>query len=586
MRIRSNSLVPPGDELPWEAIRLPDNRRPSLIGADQVAVWYRIEFAAAPADRAGSSWAVYVPHLRDGGRFFLNGQAIESIAESNDAIRVKWERPQLVVLPDRLLHASGNVLMVRTQPRLGIGFPRLSFGRKVDLQPLEERRSFWVLTMPQITIVFCAMVSLFTLLIWAARREERLYGLFGLAVLFWGLRTLTFVIEILPTEQWWIWRMIYHASTGGFVAVMALFCAGFARITPHRRVWIALFVYWLVCPVAMVMFGDAADPWLNKVWVAGFIPIGAATSGMIVLAAWRQRSGTAHALLVGLTLTLLAGVHDYLLLVGWLGTVLPDWDGHRVFLLHFGANVMLLVMGGILAQRFIQVLFDLEFLNRSLEQRVADREAQLEAQFARAHALERERATVEERRRIMEDMHDGLGSQLFQSLSRAQRGNLSQPEMADSLRACIDEMRLALEALGSDDDSFLDAIADFRFRWERQLAAAGIHSAWEIEASEGLPKFPPRTTLQYLRILQEALTNVQKHAHAREVRVSIAGRGEQLVVRIEDDGVGMPDGAVGPGHGLRNMRRRAELLGATLSVSSTSGRTLIELCAGTATRAG
>lgn len=573
-------MVPPGSELPWEAISLPDNRRPGLIAAEDLAVWYRIEFDAALADRAGGSWAVYVPHLRDGGRFFLNGRAIGHIAESDTAIRVKWERPQLVYLPEQWLHETGNVLTVRTQPRLGIGFPRLSFGRSIDLQPLEERRMFWVLTMPQITIVFCALVSLFTLVIWAVRREEQLYGLFGLAVLFWGLRTLTFVVETLPAEHWWPWRMVYHASTGGFVALMAVFCARFAQLDPRRSVWFALFIYWLICPVAMLIFGDAADSWLNKVWVAGFIPIGLATAGMIVFAAWRQRTATAYALLVGLMLALVTGIHDYLLLVGWLGTILPAWDGHRVFLLHYGANLMLLVMGGILAQRFIQVLFDLEFLNRNLEKRVADREAQLEAQFEHAHVLERERATVEERRRIMEDMHDGLGSQLFQSLSRAQRGSLSQHEMADSLRSCIDEMRLALEALGSSEDSFLDAIADFRFRWERQLAAAGIRSVWQIEAADGALKFPPRTTLQYLRILQEALTNVQKHARAKEVRVRIAGRGNELHIRIEDDGVGMPDGSSGPGHGLRNMRRRAALLGATLEISSAAGRTLVELRAG------
>jgi signal transduction histidine kinase len=576
-RLRSNEVLPPADDLPWEAIRLPDNRRPALIRAEEVAVWYRIEFDAALADRAGASWAVYVPHLRDGGRFFLNGRAIEQIAESDNAIRVKWERPQLVQLPDNLLNETGNVLMVRTQPRLGIGFPQLSFGRSVDLQPLQERRLFWVLTMPQITIIFCALVSLFTLIIWAVRREEQLYGLFGFAVLLWGLRTLTFVIETLPVDHWWSWRMVYHASTGGFVAVMTVFCARFAQISPGPRVWSALFIYWLLCPVSMLIFGDAADSWINKVWVAGFIPIGLATAGMIVFAASRQRTATAYALLVGLTLTVLAGIHDYLLLVGWLGTILPAWDGHRVFLLHYGANLMLLIMGGILAQRFIQVLFDLESLNRNLEQRVADRETKLEFQFHRAHALERERATVEERRRIMEDMHDGLGSQLFQSLSRAERGDLAPPEMAHSLRSCIDEMRLALEALGTPDDSFLDAIADFRFRWERQFDAAGVRSHWRIEATDETLKFPPRTTLQFLRIIQEALTNILKHARASEVRVSIAGRDDAMHIQIEDDGVGMADNAGGPGHGLRNMRRRAFTLGAELDIDSAQGCTRVAI---------
>jgi signal transduction histidine kinase len=576
-RIRSNDLHPPGHEQPWETIRLPDNRHLVQPGGEESAFWYRVDFAVAATDLNGESWAAYIPYLRDGGRIFLNGRAVEHIAETSETLRVKWERPHLVSLPDDLLREGRNVLMVRTQPRLDLGFPRLSVGSAVELRRINEWRSFWVLTLPQITIVCCALVSLFTLLIWAKRPSEQIYGLFGLTVLFWGLRTLTFVIETLPVEQWLPWRLTYHASTGGFVALLALFCARFAGLRVRRGVWLALFGYWLICPVAMLSFGMAADPWMHRVWVAGFIPVSFAAAGMIFLAAWRRRSKTAYALLLALMLAVLTGIHDYLLIVGRLGTILPDWGGHRMFLMHHGANLMLLVMGGILAQRFVQVLTDLEFLNRDLERRVAEREAQLEAQFQRAHALERERATVEERRRIMQDMHDGLGSQLFQSLSRAERGSLTQNEMAASLHSCIDEMRLALEALGTTDDSFLDAIADFRFRWERQLTAAGVRSTWQIEADADALKFPPQTTLQYLRILQEALTNVLKHAHAKEILVRITALGKALHIRIEDDGIGMIGDSPGSGHGLSNMRRRASLLGADLQIASTPGRTTVEL---------
>ncbi|MBI5790679.1 MAG: hypothetical protein HZA63_04300 [Rhodocyclales bacterium] len=575
-RLRDNALLPPDAGQAWEIVALPDNRRPPLIGLEPAA-WYRVEFTATAPDPAGESWAVYVPFLRDGGRIFLNGHLIEHIAESDEFLRVKWERPHLVSLPDKLLREGSNTLLVRTQPRLDVGFPRLSFGPASPLRDLQERRGFMVLTLPQITIVFCILVSLFTLFIWAMRPGERLYGLFGLTVLLWGLRTLTFLIETLPLDYWWSWRLAYHATTGGFIALLAVFCAQFAELRPRRGVWSALFAYWLICPVAMVGFGNAADLWMHRVWIAGFIPVALAAAGMICLAAWRQRTATAYALLAGLVLAVLSGIHDYLLVVGRLAAILPDWAGHRLFLMHHGANLLLLVMGGILAQRFIRVLFDLEFLNRDLERRIAEREAQLDAQFQRAHALERERATVEERRRIMQDMHDGLGSQLFQSLSRAERGDLAPPEMAHSLRSCIDEMRLALEALGTPDDSFLDAIADFRFRWERQFDTAGVRSHWRVEASAETLKFPPRTTLQYLRIIQEALTNVLKHARASEVRVSIAGCGDALHIQIEDDGVGMTEDSGSPGHGLRNMRRRAFLLGAELNIGSAQGRTRVAL---------
>jgi len=576
-QIRSHVLLPPGDDMPWQTVQLPHNRRPPLLGAQEVAIWYRIAFDAPASEAERKSWSVYIPYLRDGGRIFLNGSAIEYIAESSPALRVKWERPHLVTLPDNLLRAGSNVLSVRTLPALDVGFPKLGFGSTTALRPWQDRRQFWVLTMPQITVGGCLVIAALTLLIWWHRRTEQLYGLFGLSVLFWGLRTVNLVIETLPIDYWWTWRLIYHASTGGFIFLLALFVLRFANLFQKPVVWRLLLAYWLICPIAMLLFGIAADVWLHKLWSAGFVPMGLTAVAVIFYAAWQKRDFAAYALLVGMLLAVISGIHDYLLLVGWLVALLPEWDGHHIFLLHHGANVMLLMMGGILTQRFIQVLFDLENLNHHLELRVADRETKLAAQYQRTQALERERAAVEERCRIMRDMHDGLGSQLFQSLSRAERGNLTAPEMAESLQNCINEMRLALEAQGTSDDSFLEVLADFRFRWERQLRQAGIQSIWHIEAAVETLKFLPQTTLQYLRILQEALTNVLKHARASQVRVHMAVQDKSLCIQIEDDGIGLGEGAAGPGHGLGNMRQRAGLLGARLHINSRPGCTRVEL---------
>lgn len=579
MRIRSNALNAPAEDSPWESVALPDNRRAALVRVEQDAWWYRVDFDVEIASPDTKAWAAYFPYLRDGGRVFLNGHLIEQITESSATLRVKWERPHLVTLPGDLLREGRNQLMVRTHPWLDVSFPRLSFGPAVELRRVHEWRSFLVLTLPQVTIVCCLLVAVFTLLIWAKRPTEQIYGFFGLTVLFWGLRTLTFVIEVVPLEYWLFWRSVYHTTTGGFVALLAVFCARFADLNLPRWLWKSLFTYWLICPVAMLIFGAAADLWMLRIWIGGFIPVALAAAGMIFLAAWRQRSSTSYALLFALIVAVLTGVHDYLLIVGRLGMIFPLWGGQRMFLMHHGANLMLMVMGGILAQRFVHVLWALETVNNSLETRIAQREAQLEAQYQRAHALERERATVEERRRIMQDMHDGLGSELFQALSRTERGALTQIEQADVLRSCIDEMRLALEALGATDGSFMDALADFRFRWDRHLQAVAIGSTWRFPGDAAAIRFPPPTTLQILRIVQEALTNVLKHAQADEIRVTVEILDGELRISVEDYGHGMDLEAPERGRGMGNMRRRAELLGAQLTVQSAPGRTCVELCA-------
>jgi signal transduction histidine kinase len=81
------------------------------------------------------------------------------------------------------------------------------------------------------------------------------------------------------------------------------------------------------------------------------------------------------------------------------------------------------------------------------------------------------------------------------------------------------------------------------------------------------PEIGPRARAEVVRIVQEALTNVRKHADATVVRVNVA-TGDDLRITISDNGRGFRPEAVVGGFGLDSMRQRAAVIGATLAVSS------------------
>ena len=121
---------------------------------------------------------------------------------------MRWDRPQLVPLPATLLRARPQRAAVRAAlPRPGrhCAF-RGWLGPLAELRPLYDRRLFWVRTCPQITAVVSLLVAGFVLFIWWRRRSEVLYGLFGLAALLWGIRTMTFVFDE-RAVQWQLWRL-------------------------------------------------------------------------------------------------------------------------------------------------------------------------------------------------------------------------------------------------------------------------------------------------------------------------------------------------------------------------------------------
>lgn len=559
----------PAPDAAWSAVALPH--------ATTGPAWFRISFEA-PSQRT-TSWAVYLPYFYGGGSLWLNGKPLSQVESSGLARSVRWERPFLFTVPDSLLQSGNNELLVfaSTSPiSPKARMPALTLGPAAALLDDYEQRRFWVRTMPQFTVMACLVVGLLVLFIWWRRREELLYGLFGLAAILWGCRTLTFVVETLPTSAWPLWRLFYYSATGGFIVVLLIFAL---RLAGKARPWVerALFLYWLIGPVAYIASGGSENL-LGQVWVGGTIPLGLAILIASAVAAVRQRTWPLVALTVAIALAVAAGVHDYLLATTspLSQQLAPSWFGHRIFLLHYGADLLLLVMGAILAARFVTALHAVEVLNQTLEARVDERERALKENYAQLHSLEKQHATDEERQRIMRDLHDGLGSQLFVALSQVEAREIEYEGISQVLRECIADMRLALEVMSPEGDNFLDAWGSFRYRWERQLEHAGVRSVWKIEAENNLLLLPPGAGLHVLRIAQEALTNVLKHAAAAQVKVTLSATDNVVCLEVADDGRGA-DLADRHGRGLANMKTRARRLGGELLTESIQPGTQLRL---------
>jgi len=111
---------------------------------------------------------------------------------------------------------------------------------------------------------------------------------------------------------------------------------------------------------------------------------------------------------------------------------------------------------------------------------------------------------------------------------------------------------------------------------DRYAEMSGLRVAFDVEPEAADARPAPAAEVQLMRVVQEALSNVRKHARARSVSVRFAREGGCLSVEIRDDGRGF-DPTVRPStgwphFGLQTMRERAESVGGTLAVETTRGR--------------
>lgn len=174
-----------------------------------------------------------------------------------------------------------------------------------------------------------------------------------------------------------------------------------------------------------------------------------------------------------------------------------------------------------------------------------------------------------ERARIAQELHDGVGQSLTALLLEV--GRIDDPDLAnvrEGLRTSLDEVRRVarqlrphvLEDLGLR--SALSALSTDLFAHVPTHVIRGV--------MPGLPDLDEATELVVFRVAQEALTNVTRHADAETVNLTLATRGDQLVLTISDDGRGVATDAT-PGTGLRGMHERAALVGGTVRVARRDG---------------
>ncbi len=234
-------------------------------------------------------------------------------------------------------------------------------------------------------------------------------------------------------------------------------------------------------------------------------------------------------------------------------------------------SVLALLVIGILIGYFISAL-----AGQSMErQRLLDELTQTRASLLKA---EREAGMLAERQRLARDIHDTLAQQftsIIMHLSAARLGksaaiqtHLQQVEQA--AREGLDESRRIIWDMRPEqleDASLVESIEGVAARWS-------VENRVRVEtAVTGFPHpLDESVETALLRITQEALHNVKKHAKARDVNITLSYMPDLLALDIADNGKGFNTSRNGRGFGLKTMRERAEELGGTLTIESELGK--------------
>ena len=527
--------------------------------------WYLIRYEIPEGWKPDDRLMIYSPRVL--GVAWQTRVNDQFIFDDLDDWRMTWNRPIAPNLAsahfrpgDRLDIAIGIVF----EPWVGHSLAHISVGPASVLGPRQAVRDFLQSVMPVACSVTLLAMGVFFLLFWAARRTERTHLYLALSCIAWCVCNVEFVLPRRDDTTLDAW---YSAVTGPSITwVMWLIYLFILQVDKRSSRFIVLGM-----PPFVLIMTIIALPVIPLNEYAGIFYQGANVTVALLVAGrigWMAVNGGSielRVIAIALAIATLAGAHD-------LGLLSQSIDHEGIFYTPYSG---LLIFGAFLfavQRRYVRAINDHEQLSSSLAQRLSEREAELQANHARLLELERAQTLAAERQRLIHDMHDGLGSALTTSLAMIEQGNVDGEELKDVLRGSVDDLRAVIDSLEPLDGDLISVLATLRFRLGKRLELAGIKLEWDMDDLPALPWLGSPQALQLMRIVQEILTNVLKHAAASQMRISAHCSGPHIEVCIADNGRGFDVGTTSTGRGLRHLAQRAASLHGSVLIDSRPGQ--------------
>ena len=556
-----HSNTPPSDIDGWMPVTLPDdwyNREKETREG-----WYRHRFELkVPPNRL---WGIYLPTVHHNAAVYLNGELLGSGGSFNDPVTRNWNRPLYFTIPNGLLQPDANKLEIRlkTDPANTGLLSQVFLGPDEGIRPFYEMRYFMRYTVAQFIVLMQLLISALMAMLWWQRRSDSLYAWFSFGLAEWALHNSNLIVTQIPltTLQW---ENIVTITILWFPVITTSFIQryiGDVRLRIERYSYICA----AVLSLGIIILPEKASYWVSMNLANPLaLSFGVYPVVRLMSYAWKNLKEDVFLLLIsGMTL-LLFGTHDLLVANHFISRV----DG---YFLHYSAPVGLLSFAWILIKRFVAAMNETERMNLTLEKQIQQKHQELEQNYARTKKLEHERVLAEERERLMRDMHDGMGGHLVSTLAllESEAEHNKTDMVRDALRAALDDLRLMIDSMDEVDGDVVTVLAMLRERMQLRLQAAGIEIEWHMAQLPPLDSLGPEKSLQILRIFQEALTNILKHANAS--LVVFEARVEQrdtdgICIECRDNGKGIDPVAQKSlsdqpsGRGLVNIQHRAKRL--------------------------
>lgn len=546
--------TPPDDiKEGWEPMQLKDlwpvDRRKEHLEA-----WYRTDFELeqVPSER----WGIYFARISSSASIWLNTVEIGNTSELFGPTSNAWNHPQLFEMPTEFLKEGSNSLQIRLkviETEMGMLYEAM-IGPYSQLEKIHARATFFKVTASKIlTGVMLLGVAIMAIFYFYVHVPTS-YLWFMVASLFWAVYSMElFVVDVpMPYGVWdWLVSFSLFAAPACYFAAVARMLNWRSRATE----WV-LIILAGIHPITALTLSPIAFSLVSFIYLVLSAIIVIAIGVMLLVKGWQRRNANGTWMLVsGAVVTTMILYDVYMYYFEITAVMAPKYYFMPLVATVFGASVSF--------NRIISVTKENEKF--------------------RVNFQTVDSAISSERERLLREIHDGVGGQLVSTLAILEKGDFRSEDIMDSVKTSLDDLRLILNSLEpvANQGDVLGILATIRERLERRLSQAGIQLRWAVNDIPVVENFGSEQALQLMRILQEAITNVVKHAKATEITLTCTEEMRNgkagISIQVIDNGIGSVEPQSTSGYGIRNMQQRAEMLNGALTVEQDKNGSTVKL---------
>ena len=528
--------------------------------------WYVIPIPTSILALKEEKLCIYIASLSHNVEVFVNDLWIGNGGKMEDPIDRNAKHPLLFNFDKKqLLKKKSNHLYIHikgvTPQWTYLG--NIYMASEKMLLPIYEKQKILRINLVFFTTVALIFTSFFAMLLWLIKRENSYYIWYSIAELLWAVHDSDHFIKKIPFSNT-IWESIITLSIGWSVLCFIFFIHRY--INQYKKKIDKYILYLGLLLSTAFLYQDADwivfygyNIWMIFIMMAGIYII-------FFMLSYYKKTKDKNTLLMLLCAAIMTsfGFHDYLAVTA----VLPQ---NSPYILHMSSLIIIIVISTLLINQFISSLKTVRYYNKYLEDELSEKEKELINEYAKNKKLNDYKLLNEERKRIMQDIHDGVGGQLVTTLAAMQYSGLSSDDIKDNLNFILQDLRLVIDSLDGEKEELITILGTLRFRLEDLLIKAKIHLVWKVNDLPMLGMLNSTESLNTMRIVQEAITNIIKHADASHITVSTyikeINKHNYAIVEIKDNGTGLIKNKI-VGRGLVNMKQRADKINAFFEINS------------------